>query len=112
MTDHKFTDGEIIKALEHCRNGNRGSKCSKCEYVTGCKTWLIGLALDLINRQKAEIEGLYKEIGRISKMTVETNVKEMTGEKKHFTPVEVRQMSPKEVRENYQAIMDSMKEWK
>lgn len=58
MTEHKITDDEVIKALEHCRNGDRGSKCSKCEYVTGCKTWLIGLALDLINRQRAEIERL------------------------------------------------------
>ncbi len=58
MTEHKYTDEEVIKALDHCRNGERGSKCSKCEYVTGCKHWLIGLALDLINRQKAEIERL------------------------------------------------------
>lgn len=56
MTERKFTDEDLIKALDHCRNGERGSKCSKCEYVTGCKTYLIGLALDLINRQRAEIE--------------------------------------------------------
>jgi len=60
MTDHKFTDEQTIKALDHCRNGDRGSKCSKCEYVTGCKPWLIGLALDLINRQMAEIARLKK----------------------------------------------------
>ena len=42
------------------------------------QTSLKKLALALIKRQKAEIERLYKEIGRISKMTVETNVKEMT----------------------------------
>ena len=32
--------------------------------------------------------------------------------KKHFTPEDVRKMSRTEVRENYTAIMDSMKEWK
>lgn len=31
--------------------------------------------------------------------------------KKHFTPEEVRQMTNKEVRANYQAIMDSMDQW-
>ena len=31
--------------------------------------------------------------------------------KKTFTPEEVRNMSRSEVRENYTAIMDSMKEW-
>ena len=32
--------------------------------------------------------------------------------KKFFSPEDVRKMSQKEVHENYQAIMDSMKEWK
>lgn len=29
-----------------------------------------------------------------------------------FTPEEVRKMSPREVKENYTAIMESIKEWK
>lgn len=32
--------------------------------------------------------------------------------KKHFAPEDVRKMSPREVRENYAAIINSMKEWK
>lgn len=32
--------------------------------------------------------------------------------KTYFSPEEVRKMSPREVRDNYQAIMNSMKEWK
>ena len=32
--------------------------------------------------------------------------------KTFFTPEEVRKMSPKEVRENYQQIMNSMRLWK
>lgn len=31
--------------------------------------------------------------------------------KKHFTPEEVRKMSRSEVKENYQAILNSMKKW-
>lgn len=45
MTDKKFTDEEIIKRLERCvKRGNRN-------YNTD-------IVLDLINRQKAEIERL------------------------------------------------------
>ena len=45
MTDKKFTDEEIIKRLERCvKRGNRN-------YDTD-------IVLDLINRQKAEIERL------------------------------------------------------
>ena len=45
MTDKKFTDEEIIQALERCvKRGNRN-------YDTD-------IVLDLINRQKAEIERL------------------------------------------------------
>ena len=58
MTEHKFTDEEIIRALEHCVYTERGYKCRECVNVTGCKPWLLREALDLINRQKAEIERL------------------------------------------------------
>lgn len=68
MTEHNYTDEEVIKALDHCRNGERGSKCSKCEYATGCKHWLIGLALDLINRQKAEISALTSAVDNSTKV--------------------------------------------
>lgn len=82
MEDRKFTDDEVIKALECCVEGT-SEACRKCVFgltppYPVCKTVVEKYALDLINRQKAEIDRLYKEIGRISKMTVETNVKEMT----------------------------------
>lgn len=49
MTDKKFTDEEIIKRLERCvKRGNRN-------YDTD-------IVLDLINRQKAEIERLKSEL--------------------------------------------------
>lgn len=54
-----MTDNEIIKALEHCLyKEHRQSKCTECKYVTGCKPYLMRESLDLINRQKAEIEKL------------------------------------------------------
>lgn len=58
MTEHKFTDEEIIRALECCANG----ECDECIYYdcSPCKEYLNNAALDLINRQKAEIERLQK----------------------------------------------------
>lgn len=74
-----MTDNEIIKALEHCLyKEHRQSKCTECEYVTGCKPYLMREALDLINRQKAEIEELTYKLecllchatgGKLSKST-------------------------------------------
>ena len=57
MTDHKFTDEEIIKALECCTLGD----CFPCAYGNigvGCRDKMNADALDLIKRQKAEIEEL------------------------------------------------------
>lgn len=55
-------DNEIIKALECC---NRNGSCSKCPYdrirfesERDCASEMTADALDLINRQKAEIERL------------------------------------------------------
>lgn len=54
-----MTDNEIIKALECCTKTEFISDCAKCEmFAIDCKDILIENALDLINRQKAEIESL------------------------------------------------------
>jgi hypothetical protein len=54
-----MTDNEIIKALECCVKTEFISDCAKCEmFAIDCKDILIENALDLINRQKAEIERL------------------------------------------------------
>ena len=54
-----MTDAEIIKALKCCIKG----KCSECPlkamFCSECV--VMGFALELINRQKAEIEKLQKE---------------------------------------------------
>lgn len=65
MTDHKFTDDDVIKALECCRTID-GNDCKNCAYRRkvygigngGCTNDLVGDALALINRQKAENERL------------------------------------------------------
>ena len=54
-----MTDNEIIKALECCKD----LKCSECPkktnlFITDCDVQLCQEAIDLINRQKAEVENL------------------------------------------------------
>jgi hypothetical protein len=83
MTDHKFTDEEIIftdeeiiKALECC---NTPGSCSECpyycinevEYDDSCAWKLIEDILPLINDQKAEIERLKSE----NKLLTENDVR-------------------------------------
>ena len=60
MTERKFTDEQIIKALE-CLAFAEGS-CVGCIYQSApfptCRELVARQTLDLINRQRAEIEGL------------------------------------------------------
>ena len=65
MENKKFTDEEVIKALECCVKSSHFGECfdNKCPLVSehGCKVGketLYPYAIDLINRQKAEIESL------------------------------------------------------
>lgn len=76
MTEHKFTDEEVIKALECCAKAKCWGDCvdMSCPAAThkGCRFYLrtdedyegviqdemLKDALDLIKRQKAEIERL------------------------------------------------------
>ncbi len=59
ITDHKFTDEEIIKALE-VHSDTEDSCTDKCPYSGNryCGSKMASDALALINRQKAEIERL------------------------------------------------------
>ena len=60
-----MTDNEIIKALECCISTEKGScKKLKCPMINECRTDIKSVekyALNLINRQKAEIERLKKD---------------------------------------------------
>ena len=64
-----MTDNEIIKALE-CLEGEM-ILCKDCSYVNyahfDCKRQAAKDALDLINRQKAEIENCYEFIEQLKK---------------------------------------------
>ena len=62
--ENKFTDNEIIKALECC---TKVDACHECPYGAACLddkyvSIIAKDALDLINRQKAEIERLNVEL--------------------------------------------------
>lgn len=58
-----MTDKEIIKALECCRKGKCRECCMDEEYlsINECTTELAKAALNLIQRQQAEIEKLQEE---------------------------------------------------
>jgi hypothetical protein len=62
VTDHNFTDEEVIKALECCKRGYCiEGKCPLLDWndyddISRCTGTLATIALDLINRQKAEID--------------------------------------------------------
>ena len=87
----KFTDDEIIKSLECC------GACQTCDgcpyYVRNIECWELAPrnALELVNRQKAEIERLNKEVDRLSQCVlyhdgivsdlINALVKKMTEEK-------------------------------
>ena len=75
MTDHKFADDEVIKALECCTNCicNHAKTDTECPLVkmAFCKNYLMKQSLALINRQKAEIERLERIRAELSR-TVES----------------------------------------
>ena len=67
MPDKNLTDAEIIKALECCSTYK--GKCTDCPAFvkvdrSNCKKVLLG-AVEIINRQKAEIERLQKTIDKL-----------------------------------------------
>ena len=59
----KLTDTEILKALECCVSDDINS-CDDCPFFEQCENYqrIEEIALDLINRQKAEIERLREGI--------------------------------------------------
>lgn len=57
MTEHKFTDEDIIDSLRYHQSGAL-ARCCQCAYLhcyENCSERLAKDALDLINRQKAEV---------------------------------------------------------
>lgn len=68
-----MTDNEIIKALECCANWQNDKSCEECPantYGFGCANKMAKYAIDLINRQNAEIER-YKGVIKILENDIE-----------------------------------------
>ena len=97
MTENKLTEKVIIKALECC-TPNDICCCEDCVYypekynTAGCISELMANALDLINRQQAEIERLSdllkrnkRHTDRIRLITAETAKKIKSEAIKEFT---------------------------
>lgn len=58
-----MTDEQILNSLNCCAYGNKGG-CKQCDFhgdTAFCIPLLMRHAIDLINRQNAEIKGLHKE---------------------------------------------------
>ena len=81
----KMTDEEVIKAFECCISSSTSLACFNCPMAknhecngsnTNVNKLVVENALDLINRQKAEIEKL-ENIERIATKTIETQSAEI-----------------------------------
>ena len=69
MTDKKFTDEEIISSLEVIATTRNCNECKirNCKWGTcNCEQITANAALELINRQRAEIERLQKEVNLVT----------------------------------------------
>ena len=66
-----MTDAEIIKALECCGTDMNCHRCPANENECGCIRKTCQNALDLINRQKAEIEKLRKRVNFVEQANVQ-----------------------------------------
>ena len=66
-----MTDKEIVKIAEHCAHWKCFEDCEKCYafkiYQYNCGFHMTALYLDLIDRQKAEIERLKAELKELDK---------------------------------------------
>lgn len=75
-----MNDNDIIKALECCKIKTPPYKCEECPLLRGVSNSCIyeckELAYDLINRQKAEIEGLCNKLN-VSTQNVENMARSM-----------------------------------
>lgn len=75
MSEHKYTDAEIVKALECCINAD----CLNCpqwsdEWYSGMCNDFLKSVLDLINRKNAEIESLENSVRLQAEMLYEARV--------------------------------------
>ena len=85
-----MNDNEIIKALEYCLAQGITSECEGCKDKIGCRDTLLSNALDLINRQKAEIEKKDTEIDILIRKneTLKDEVAELRAEVERLKEIE------------------------
>lgn len=96
-----MTDNEIVKALERCGYHNECCYCNSVEEC-GSKRALVVNALDLINRQKAELERKDIEIDNLIKKkdAAYDEVAELRAE------VEMWQEKRNKTMDNLKAVLD------
>lgn len=65
----KFTDEQIIKAMECCSTDVQENPCPKCAFYNKhrCSTLMLNAASDIINRQKVKIKSLKQIINEQDK---------------------------------------------
>lgn len=90
-----MNDNDIIKALKHCVNGG---DCADCMYNEGHCLGLTANALNLINRQKTEIERLqeYYKLYFEREMVIEelnTQIEHLSGNLKFVRGTAERQLA-------------------
>ena len=119
MTDKTFTDEEIVKALECCFVMSNCEGCPWEDVELGCVGVLGAQAFSLINRQKAELADERAKAKMCTDVIARQDKKIAEQEKEiamlkgetFYSPEDISNMTPKQIRENYSAIMDSMKKW-
>ena len=103
MTDKKFTDEEIVRALK-CHFSEEIDeepfRCADCPLYTdvspSCTEALRSYALDLINRQKVEIERLKSKYGKLCEYAEkkELELAEINADISWFREAKISRLAP------------------
>lgn len=81
-----------------------------CE-VSGCSHKCPSTDKCIVDEEAEAILDKYELIPKRNKLSSTLKNDNKVSEDKYFTPEEVRKMTPKEVKENYDLIIQSMKRW-
>ena len=91
----------------------KAPKFNVCECET-CKTVFEPHYYDELHYMFAEfkVDSIYARCPTCSGLVEVTKCEEQKEQKEYLSPEDVRKMSQSEVRDNYKAIINSMKKWK